>query len=259
MHQMKIEDYFASYIGLSRPVCACNQCKQLVNIAIKGASIYWKKYQCGRYPETIEWSKKAKKSRIGPGNPMYGKRAWNTGMSKDDNPILFRMAQKAKGRKASVEQKLHMSQAAKKRKIHGHTGHKHSEATKQKLRENTLRLIKMGIFKQTRSKPHLKMCEILESLNILYIEEKIIKYFSFDFYLPDYNLYLEVDGDYFHSNPRSYPDGPKTKTQKVNYTRDIAKNNFCRKKNLKLMRFWEYDILKGTEAISEKLLCILKK
>jgi len=42
---------------------------------------------------------------------------------------------------------------------------------------------------------------VLDSLNILYEQQYIIKGFVVDFYLPDYNLLIECDGDYWHSRP----------------------------------------------------------
>lgn len=38
-------------------------------------------------------------------------------------------------------------------------------------------------------------------MNIKYINEKTFKYYSVDNYLVDYNLIIEIMGDYFHANP----------------------------------------------------------
>lgn len=123
------------------------------------------------------------------------------------------------------------------------------------MRIATLNRIREGKFKHLKSLPHRKMCEIFKSLKIKYVEEKIVDFWSFDIYLPSYDIYIEVDGDYFHSNPLFYPSGPKTNTQKINYYRDLKKNQFCLKNNLTLLRFWEADILGN----SEKIICKLKK
>lgn len=140
----------------------------------------------------------------------------------------------------------------------GMTGKKHSKESKQKMREATLHNIKKGVFKQARSAPHIKFSIILDELKVKYKEEKIVGYWSFDFYLTEYNLYIEVDGDYFHSNPKVFPNGPKTKTQKVNFYRDKKKNQYCTDNNLKLVRFWEFDILNKPETVKCKLQKLLE-
>lgn len=59
--------------------------------------------------------------------------------------------------------------------------------------------------------------------------------------------------------PSSIPIGPKSKTQKINYSRDISKNKYAIQNNINLIRFWEYDILNNTPEVKKQLLCILKK
>jgi very-short-patch-repair endonuclease len=114
-------------------------------------------------------------------------------------------------------------------------------------------MIKDGKFSQIKSKPHIKFQEILKELNIDHEEEKILDVWCFDFYVSKCNIYVEVDGDYFHSNPKFYPNGPKTNTQKINWYRDIKKSRYCLENNLKLLRFWECDILNNPEEIKCKL------
>lgn len=78
------------------------------------------------------------------------------------------------------------------------------------------------------------------------------KYF-YDFYLPKYNLIIEVDGDFFHSNPIKYPNGPVYKTQIKNYETDQIKNKLAKLNGFKLLRFWESDINNGPKSITETL------
>jgi very-short-patch-repair endonuclease len=249
-HNTTTEDYFGP-----PPTCVCGICNQQCVINIRGDSNYrWREWMCGRHPGTLEWSEKAKTERLGVNNPMYGKKPWNKGKNKNNDPTMKDKAERAKGRITLEHVKEKQSQSAKKRTIHGHTGHKHSQKTKDDGRIRTLKMIQDGVFKQNRTQPYIKMEELLQSLNIFFIEEQIVHYWSFDFFIPKFNLYIEVDGDYFHSNPRRWPDGPKSKTQKINYYRDKKKNEFCQENNMVLHRFWEYDILNNTEEV----LCILK-
>lgn len=257
-HNITIEEYFEKHKKISRPICKCGECNKPVKITIQGSLIKWREYSCGRFNGTKEWSIRAKTERCGIGNPMFGKRPWNKDLDISDERIKS-ISDKHRGKKISDESKQRMSESAKKRLIHGHTGRHHSEKTKNFLRENTLRLIKEGVFVQTKSKPHVALSTILDELNIKYLEEVISGHFAFDFYLVDFNIYIEVDGDYFHSNPKFYPDGPETKTQKINYARDCSKNKYCLSNNIKLYRIWEFNILKSREEVKNQLICILNE
>jgi G:T-mismatch repair DNA endonuclease (very short patch repair protein) len=257
-HSISVEEYFVSYCKLSRPKCQCGICNKDCQISIKGSRIQWKSYMCGRNPGILEWSNKAKIDRQGSNNPMFGKTAWNKNKSKENSEQLKRISEQRKGIQFSDETKLRMSQSAKKRTIHGHTGFKHSEESKQKNRDATLQRIKNGDFKQTKTKPHLELEKVLVELGLKFESEKILHHWSFDVYLIDFDVYIEVDGDYFHSNPKIYPNGPKTKTQKINHSRDTSKNKYCTTNHIKLIRFWECDILNDIEKVKLEL-CKLKK
>jgi G:T-mismatch repair DNA endonuclease (very short patch repair protein) len=254
-------DYFTKYCNLKPPICPCGICKKEVGITKIGANFYWKKMACGRNKGLIKWSEEAKINRIGENNPMYNKTPWNKGKNKENNIILKSISERRKGRITPEHVKLKQSQSAKKRLIHGHTGRTHSIEEKNRMRKRTLERIKNGDFAKTNTKPHQELKNILENLQLNYEEEKILSYWSFDFYLTDYDIYIEVDGDYWHSNPKFYPDGPKTKSQKINYSRDISKNNFCNRNNIKLVRFWENDLIQNKKEIICKLeeLLMLKK
>lgn len=161
-HDISLEEYFTG-IGVKRPRCACG-CNKNTKINKKGSKFYWIKYACGRYPGTIKWSEEAKVSRRGSGNPMYQKEAWNKNLTKYTSTSLLKISLKRKNQKPSQATKLKMSESAKKRNFHGHTGRKHSGATKRFLRINTLRLIKEGVFIHTKTRPHKIMAKTLQSL-----------------------------------------------------------------------------------------------
>lgn len=251
-HNISLEQYFQNFT--ERPKCLCGICSEEVNIGgIRSPNFYWKKYKCGRNPGLLKWSEKAKKERKGKGNPMYNKDPWNLGLTKLDHSSLMSSSIKQTNKEVSNNTRKKQSESAKKRSIHGHTGIKHSEESKEKMRQATLRNIERGIFKQTKTKPHIVMSKILDSLKIEYEEEKILGAWSFDFYIKKYNMFIEVDGDYFHSNPKLYPNGPISKTQKRNHYRDIKKNEFCKNNSIYLIRFWESDILTNQEEVVCKL------
>lgn len=253
-HNMDINQYFEDICNIYRPYCSCGVCNKTVDIANKnGSNFRWKKYKCGLNNGVKIWSEIAKTDRCGIGNPMYGKDAWNKSLTKETSESIKRISEKRKGTKTPQHVKNKQSESAKKRIIHGHTGHFHTNENKEKCRERTLQMIKNGRFKQNKSKPFIEFGKILEELKINYESEKIIKYWSFDYYLIEHNYYIEIDGDYFHSNPKIYPDGPKTKTQKINNANDKRKNCYCKNNNINIYRFWESDILTNREEIKCKL------
>lgn len=253
-HNINILDYFIKYDN--QPKCLCNMCDKPSIIIKKGSNFIWKDYICGRYPGTMQWSQNAKYTRLGRNNPMYNKKAWNNGLTKANSTSLMTISKKMTNRIVSNKTKIKQSEAAKKRLIHGHTGHFHTIETKQKLQNCTLKRIQNHEFPQTKTKPHIIFCKILQELNIDYIEEYIIDIWSFDIYLTKYKILIEIDGDYFHANPNTrWPNGPITNTQKINVYRDKKKNLFCINNNLTLYRFWEDDILNH----KDKVICRLKK
>lgn len=248
-HNIPLEDYF-----LNRPKCQCGICDRAVGIKIRGANFYYKAVACGRHPGTMRWAKEAKTTRLGEKNPMFGKKPWNFGQTKETSPSVKIVSEKMSNRVISDETKRKQSKSAKMRTVHGHTGYKHSDANKVKFREITLKRIKEGGFNHTNTLPCRLFETLLKNNKIKYEKEKLSSYWSFDFYLPEHNVYIEVDGDYFHSNPKIYPDGPKTPTQKKNYYRDIKKNEYCTSLGFKLLRFWESDILGDIECVKQRLL-----
>jgi hypothetical protein len=246
-----------SYFGLG-PKCPCGICNKNLTVIIDSSNIRYKKFECGFNDGVKKWSEEAKIKRCGVNNPMFNKTPWNKGLTKENNNTLKSISKKMSKRIVSEKTKNKQKESAIKRTVHGHTGHKHSLETKEALRLNTLNMIRSGKFKQTNTKPFIAMERILNELNIVYEKEKICGIWSFDFYLSDLNIYLEVDGDYFHSNPLIYKNGPKTKTQKINFYRDTKKNKFCKDNNLSLIRIWESEIFGDEKCVKQRLLALKK-
>ena len=92
--------------------------------------------------------------------------------------------------------------------------------------------------KKKKTKLELKFESIL---NLLEIENEFqYEYMGkfFDFYIPNKNVLIEVDGDFYHYNPNSIHSEPKYETQKLTVNNDKIKDNLCRKNKVKLLRFW---------------------
>jgi hypothetical protein len=97
---------------------------------------------------------------------------------------------------------------------------------------------------QRDSKPQLFIQEFLNQNNIKYIQNnrKIISPFEIDFYLPDYNLGIEVHGLYYHSELNG-----KDKNYHVN------KSKMAEKNSIKLIQIFEDEILNQKEIVLSKL------
>jgi len=74
-----------------------------------------------------------------------------------------------------------------------------------------------------------------------------------DFYLPKCNILLEVDGTFFHSDPRFYDQNKLSRIQKKNKRSDEAKNRWAAVNGIVLIRIWENDIHKNPEMVMEML------
>lgn len=95
---------------------------------------------------------------------------------------------------------------------------------------------------------------ILIKLKLKYISQYTICGYNFDFYLPKYDLVIEVDGDFFHCNPKKYPEGPIYESQTNTINNDKIKNNICDKSNgIRLLRFWEDDINNNIEWVIDEI------
>lgn len=101
--------------------------------------------------------------------------------------------------------------------------------------------------------------KFLDALGVKYVyqfkAESIGRYY--DFYLPEHNVLIEVDGDYWHSYGIVWEQ--MTPTQKKNKRVDEAKTHWALSNCVPLYRFWEHDINDHPEAVMEKLKEILGK
>ena len=108
---------------------------------------------------------------------------------------------------------------------------------RKKLYKRKFRL-KKGSY---NTKPELQVKAILEELGIVYQQQFPIQRKLYDFYLPKYNVLLEVDGVYWHSN---LPYGDMNATQKRNYQNDLYKDGLATINGYIICRIREDEISK---------------
>lgn len=97
--------------------------------------------------------------------------------------------------------------------------------------------------------------DFLDKLGIVYETqfkaETIGRYY--DFYCPASNTLLEIDGGYWHSDPRLFEGKELTPTQKKNKRVDECKDKWAREHGINLIRIWEYDINKNPSQVLKML------
>lgn len=77
----------------------------------------------------------------------------------------------------------------------------------------------------------------------------------FDFFLPEENLLIEVDGDFWHGNPEKYKEDELRGHQKRAQRVDEHKTKWALLHSIPILRFWESDIRKNPK----KVMTILKE
>ena len=104
------------------------------------------------------------------------------------------------------------------------------------------------------TKPEKIIRELLEKEDINFIQEKYItRKFRCDFLLKNSKI-IEVNGDYWHANPKIYNLDDLNIMQKNNTSRDIEKRIKYKELGFQLLEIWESDIYKNIDMIKKKII-----
>ena len=183
---------------------------------------------------------------------------WNKGLTKDDDKRLDY------GEKISNNlernQKISKSLKGRKRPQHvldsldkGMREYWGKEENREKQRKTRSEYLK-GYQYNNKTILESRFGDLLESIGVDFTFQHTICGFNFDYYLPKYDLVIEVDGDFYHCNPIKYPNGPIYETQRNTVKNDNKKNKICESsEGLTLLRFWETDINNKPEWVIEEL------
>lgn len=68
-----------------------------------------------------------------------------------------------------------------------------------------------------------------------------------DYFLPDFGVALEVNGTFWHSDPRAYPNGPEKPSQERTATQYARKEVLLCQRGIPLVEVWEIDFKANPE------------
>lgn len=124
---------------------------------------------------------------------------------------------------------------------------------KELHRQKILNQFSNGNLQSIDSKPQIIINNILDKNHIQYKREENCTYYSIDNYLVDSGLMIEVQGDYWHSNPTIFSD----KLSQIQYDRinkDKRKHSYIKNQyGIEILYLWEHDIIYNQE-ICEQLI-----
>ena len=124
------------------------------------------------------------------------------------------------------------------------------EEWKESSRKRILKQFQDNKF-ATETIPQKIVNNILNEIGINYVREKSFEYYAVDNYLLDYNLIIEVQGDFWHANPLKFTSN-LTEIQYNRISRDKSKHSYFKNQyNIDILYLWETDLLKHKEMCVE--------
>lgn len=162
---------------------------------------------------------------------------WGLGLTKETNDSLKKLSESAKLRTHSDQTKIKI-------------GLKSAERWKdpvfrEKMIPHMHDMLKLN--KNSNTKPELAVIEILKELNVEYIHQFTIKSdFGgklttrfYDIYLPKFNKFIEVHGDYWHGY--NIKENDLNAHQQKSALRDFYKIQIAYLNNIEYNVIWEYE------------------
>jgi G:T-mismatch repair DNA endonuclease (very short patch repair protein) len=144
-----------------------------------------------------------------------------------------------KNRKITPEHRKNTSIAGK-RYYELNGTRKLSEDSKEKIRK--ARAKQITPIKDT--KIEVKIQDFLKELNIPFLTHQYMEIehgYQCDILIPSLNLVIECDGDYWHGNPKKFPN--PTEWQLKQIEKDKIRTKELIEEGFKVLRLWESDIL----------------
>jgi very-short-patch-repair endonuclease len=105
--------------------------------------------------------------------------------------------------------------------------------------------------------PEKEFAKLMYELGIKCESQKIVGLKIYDFYLEDYNMLIEVDGDYFHCNPEVFEEANKMQIR--NQKNDKFKDVLAKGLGYLIERVWENDLKNNYEETKIRFKKLLKQ
>lgn len=99
--------------------------------------------------------------------------------------------------------------------------------------------------------------EVLQDLNVDYERyAKPVKEYKYEADFLIGNIILEINGDYYHGNPKFF--NTLDTIQTINVKKDAIKKEIFESHGYKVYYLWEYDICNNIDDIKNKIACIIR-
>jgi|APSaa5957512622_1039677.scaffolds.fasta_scaffold59690_1 very-short-patch-repair endonuclease/endogenous inhibitor of DNA gyrase (YacG/DUF329 family) len=96
--------------------------------------------------------------------------------------------------------------------------------------------------------------KILNELGIEFEEQFLVfDKFLVDVFIPDKNIVIQWDGDYWHGHPTTLKDGIPDKRQKRRMDFDKSQDAYMIKAGYTILRYWEHDVIKNKKYVYENI------
>lgn len=257
-----IETYTKYVLNNNKPTCQCGCGEEPTFLGIKKGFRDYIRGHASRvnnnWGHNVDAQKKSKDTQ----RKMYESGElviWNKGLTKEDDERLDY------GDKiiSNLERRKKISKALKGRKRpqyvldkldEGMREYWGKEENKEKQSHKRVLYIKENGF-TTISKIEDYFSTLLDEQNIEYYRQFYVREIKslYDFKIKGKKILIEVDGDFWHCNPKTKHKIPVTEHQKKNLVSDSIKNDWCLNNGYTLLRFWEDDIKNNIEWVIDEI------
>lgn len=196
----------------------------------------------------------------GEKNPMFGK-SWKDIVQNKMNENEFKIFLNKRnmhfslifsGEKNPMFGKKHSIESRKKISI-ANKIYSSDPDVRKRLSLQVITALKKNRYKMTRPEKLMKF--LLESANISCKYNFILNNkFQYDFIVINKKLLIEVHGDYWHCNPKFYPNGPINSRQEFKILRDIEKQKYANNNGYKIIYVWEDELNNNIELVKKRIL-----
>lgn len=199
-------------------------------------------------------------SRMGKNNPVHTlladperSKKWRENLSVGLTGVMSGISLDEKmGKEAADQTRLKMSQSAKNREVHGHTGKLHSVETKRTISRKTSERIasKQDKVSNVQRRLYEKLQNFLDEVQL----EHHFHYYSID--IVHKNFAIEVDGDFWHAND-AMGFSVTHESQRRNLVNDANKTKYLERNGWVVIRVWESDINNDIDAVIERIMNVI--